>query len=49
MLTTEEIKMFIDEDSASMKKKFARTGNDILTAITIFYSIGCFIIMQMVN
>lgn len=26
MLTTQEIKQFIDEDNASMKKKFARTG-----------------------
>lgn len=26
MLTTEEIKMFIDEDAASAKKHFARTG-----------------------
>lgn len=45
MLTTEEIKMFIDEDSASMKKKFARTGeryfdgdHDILQYRVFYYN-----------
>ena len=45
MLTTEEIKIFIDEDSASMKKKFARTGeryfdgdHDILQYRVFYYN-----------
>lgn len=45
MLTTDEIKMFIDEDAASVKKHFARTGeryfdgdHDILQYRLFFYN-----------
>lgn len=45
MLTTEEIKMFIDEDTASVKKSFARTGeryfdgdHDILKYRMFYYN-----------
>lgn len=45
MLTTEEIKMFIDEDTASAKKHFARTGeryfdgdHDILQYRVFYYN-----------
>lgn len=45
MLTTEEIKMFIDEDAASVKKKFAKTGeryfdgdHDILQYRVFYYN-----------
>lgn len=45
MLTTEEIKMFIDEDNASMKKHFARIGeryfdgnHDILRYRVFYYN-----------
>lgn len=48
MLTTEEIKMFIDEDNASAKKHFARIGeryfdgdHDIKNLRLFYYNSDC--------